>query len=381
MFAAQIYALTLGQSLLTASLLFMRVRHSNVYLPLAFFFLVNALAEFCFILRELNGLDGILLYSVEIELVKLLVELMLPPLFWIYVRELTSEYAVGKRAKDLVHFVFPLAPSLVLALAIHWFAPNSNASSSSYIVTLTAVLNLAALAQFCFYVLLVMRRLKAYRRRLMNLFASTKSMELNWFRGALLLILVSISLEVIAELLRAVYGMENPFKPWNSSLRLALVWFFSVWGLRQRPDLMIEVAITHERLSPELKKYEKSRVDEPQLMQIAEKIRVAVEDECIYREPTLSLRMLAEHINVLPSYVSQALNIQIKESFFDYINRHRVAETMIHLQESDETVLDIASAAGFNSRSSFYTAFKKVAKKTPTEYRKASMLKPLPKDK
>jgi len=93
----------------------------------------------------------------------------------------------------------------------------------------------------------------------------------------------------------------------------------------------------------------------------------------LFQRDELSLRLLAKHINELPSYVTQTLNTEIGESFFDYVNRWRIEEASRRLASSDDTVLDIATGVGFNSRSSFYNAFKKITGMTPSAYRKKAI--------
>lgn len=375
MITALISALALGQSLLAAHLLARRIAHSNVYFPLALLFGANAIAQLCFIVREPSVSGAMIAFLPELTLFKLVIELTLPPLLWIYVRELTSAHARGWRKTDVWHFVFPLLPSIVIAAICFLVGatPENHIGSTtpaSFIEELNGVLNIAALIQFCVYVIFVMRRLANYRRRLMDLFASTTDMEMRWFRMALLLILLGITLELGAEILYAVYKTPNPFVPWNGFVRLALVWFLAAWGLRQTPDLRIEITKTDEQ-NDTAKKYEKSALGQQQLAEVSTKIKVAIEIDKGYQDPNLSLRTLAKDIDVLPNYVSQALNMDIQETFFDYVNRLRVLDAMNRLTTSDDTVLAISSDVGFNSRSSFYTAFRKITGKTPSVYRKA----------
>ncbi|MEM6318074.1 MAG: helix-turn-helix domain-containing protein [Bacteroidota bacterium] len=57
----------------------------------------------------------------------------------------------------------------------------------------------------------------------------------------------------------------------------------------------------------------------------------------------------------------------------DFINRYRVQEVQAKLVDSKfdhYTILGIAQEAGFNAKSTFYTAFKKVTGMTPSAYRK-----------
>lgn len=374
MISALISALALGQSLLSGHLLSRRIAHSNVYWPLALFFFVNAIAQLCFIIREPIFPGGAITFLPELTLFKLVVELNLPPLLWIYVRELTSTHSRGWRKSDVWHFVIPVLPSICLATIIYSLGISENSVSvRAYIEELNEILNIAALGQFCVYVGFIMKRLAGYRRKLMDLFASTENLELNWFRSALLVFVLVFLLEVSAEVSYALYGISNPHQPWNGLVRLFLVWFFSVWGLRQRPDLRIEISKTADT-DPASQKYERSALKHAQLVEVAEKIRVALEQEKGFQDPGLSLRTLSKKINVLPNYVSQALNVEMQETFFDYVNRLRVLEAITQLTESDDTVLAISSKVGFNSRSSFYTAFKKVTGQTPSAYRKEHSL-------
>jgi len=167
MFTALISSLALGQSLLVAHLLSRRVVHSNVYLPLAIFFAANAIAQLCFILREPSVFGADIIFIPGLTLFKLIVELTLPPLLWIYVRELTSTHSLGWRKSDIWHFVFPLVPSVILAIISYLFTTNTEIGGNpetSLIGELNGVLNIAALVQFCVYVIFVMRRLPSRRR-------------------------------------------------------------------------------------------------------------------------------------------------------------------------------------------------------------------------
>ena len=60
-------------------------------------------------------------------------------------------------------------------------------------------------------------------------------------------------------------------------------------------------------------------------------------------------------------------------NFFDFINQFRIDEARSILKNPEKkqfTVLEILYEVGFNSKSSFNTAFKKHTGLTPTQYRK-----------
>lgn len=64
------------------------------------------------------------------------------------------------------------------------------------------------------------------------------------------------------------------------------------------------------------------------------------------------------------------------QNFFNLVNSYRIEKAQEILRDPDKqaiTVLEILYEVGFNSKSSFNTAFKKHAGTTPTQYRKAHL--------
>lgn len=53
-----------------------------------------------------------------------------------------------------------------------------------------------------------------------------------------------------------------------------------------------------------------------------------------------------------------------------YVMHKRINKAIHLLQTSPKNVLDIAYDCGFNTRASFYKAFKKITNKSPKDYRK-----------
>ncbi len=73
----------------------------------------------------------------------------------------------------------------------------------------------------------------------------------------------------------------------------------------------------------------------------------------------------------IPSYqLSQFLNDNLGKSFTEFINSHRIEEAKKLIQSNLEYTLDaIGSESGFNSKSTFYGAFKRTMGMTPRTYR------------
>ena len=122
------------------------------------------------------------------------------------------------------------------------------------------------------------------------------------------------------------------------------------------------------------KKYSKSALSIKDMQRIAKKLDVFMLESSAYLEPDLTMPQLADKLSVSPNYLSQTLNSLYTVSFFDYVNKQRIDYAKILLVEpknNDKSVIDIAVDSAFNSRSAFYSAFKKHVGMTPTQYKRS----------
>ena len=90
-----------------------------------------------------------------------------------------------------------------------------------------------------------------------------------------------------------------------------------------------------------------------------------------YMEPDLSLNSLAEAMEISPSHLSKLINTYSNYNFSDYINSLRVEQSKNLLSDPDfnhYTIVSIGLECGFNSRSTFYSSFKKFTSRTPSEF-------------
>ncbi|TMM58184.1 AraC family transcriptional regulator [Maribacter algarum] len=94
-----------------------------------------------------------------------------------------------------------------------------------------------------------------------------------------------------------------------------------------------------------------------------------------YLDPYLSLEKLSEELEISTSKLSMLINQLSGKNFSDYINSLRVTDAKKLLANPDfegYTIVSIGLECGFNSKSTFYTAFKKFTGQTPTTYRKST---------
>nr|WP_299070292.1 helix-turn-helix domain-containing protein [uncultured Allomuricauda sp.] len=88
----------------------------------------------------------------------------------------------------------------------------------------------------------------------------------------------------------------------------------------------------------------------------------------------LTLSDLASQLNTRERQLSQFINNHYNLTFQDYINSLRIEEAKKLIEQnrsSGKTILEIAYASGFNSKSAFNFAFKKHTQTTPTSYKRS----------
>jgi YesN/AraC family two-component response regulator len=121
-------------------------------------------------------------------------------------------------------------------------------------------------------------------------------------------------------------------------------------------------------------KYQKSSLSEENKEVILEKILKEIEDKRYFTSNLASLSGLSKQINESSHHVSQVINEKLNRNFFELLAVHRVEHAKKLITDDKDaklTVEELAELVGYNSRSSFNTAFKKYTGKTPSEFRKS----------
>lgn len=123
-------------------------------------------------------------------------------------------------------------------------------------------------------------------------------------------------------------------------------------------------------------KYQKSALDKETSKLLFDDLVTFMQKNKPYLENNISLSGLAQQVKLSPNYLSQIINEQSQNNFFDFINRYRVNHVKALLSEQLKNnqkvnMIDTALASGFNSKSAFYNAFKKYEGMTPSQYKKS----------
>lgn len=118
------------------------------------------------------------------------------------------------------------------------------------------------------------------------------------------------------------------------------------------------------------RKYEKSGLTLREAVEIREKIKSAFEEDRIYKNNAIGLNDLSQHIAKDRYKVSQVLNEYMAKNFYALLNEYRIAEAKdLLLSQPFLSVKAIMYEVGFNSKTSFYSAFKKETGQSPNDFR------------
>ncbi len=107
--------------------------------------------------------------------------------------------------------------------------------------------------------------------------------------------------------------------------------------------------------------------------QLFNQIDKLIVDDKLYLESNISLSSISKLVGKSTQKTSEIINQYAKQNFNDFINTYRIQEAKMKLRDEKNknyTISTIAFDVGFNSLSSFNSAFKKLEGTTPSVYRK-----------
>lgn len=121
----------------------------------------------------------------------------------------------------------------------------------------------------------------------------------------------------------------------------------------------------------ESKKYAANYLSEKECAKIAKQAKTLLQDTKLYTDPDLKIATIAEKIGVSSHKLSYVFSQHLHTSYYDYIYQFRVEEFK-RLAQADKkqayTLVALSEKAGFNSRATFFRAFKKFEGVTPGDY-------------
>lgn len=214
-------------------------------------------------------------------------------------------------------------------------------------------------------IILVFKMLINYKKNHSKYNASSIYIETDWLKrilyiGLLLCFLWLISLNILEP-----YFNEGYYKFYALWIGIAILIYWIGYST------ILQKQLFNQRKEIRVKK--ETQLTHKENLSTYSKIDDLVIRNKLHLNPNLSLKTLSNDLNLSEGYISQIINKNSNLNFNDYINSLRVNDAKAMLTNSEYynyTVLAIGLEAGFNSKSSFYNAFKKFTGKTPIQYKK-----------
>jgi len=212
--------------------------------------------------------------------------------------------------------------------------------------------------------------LKRHKERVNNFYSELENKTLKWMRVIVFIFLGFHLLWIIEDLIAIQHERVIEYFADASGL---LTFFMIFWighngfsqseifrqklfafqvDERQSAVLHTESTITHDS-------------------EIYSKLCQYIREEELFANPKLNLRILSQSFKVNEKEVSRLINQHSQGNFYQFINQFRVEafKTLLHSDKARQlSLLGLAEEAGFNSKSTFYTAFKTFEGMTPKQY-------------
>ena len=225
--------------------------------------------------------------------------------------------------------------------------------------------------------------LRGHRRRIEENYSNTARVNLRWLRllagaaGGTWLLATSLLVSDVGQRVRDDHV----------SLAIAvLIYAIGYMGLRQPevfryqtsefpiPAGVAPAAARAPAVSPvpEPTRYERSGLTTGEARELERALRAVMETEQPWKDSELTLPELAARIDSTPHRISEVLNTQVGQTFYDFVNGYRVREVQRRIESGDARhlkMLALAMDAGFASKSTFNQVFKKHTSLTPSEFR------------
>lgn len=122
-------------------------------------------------------------------------------------------------------------------------------------------------------------------------------------------------------------------------------------------------------------RYSNKKISEEQADNFVSRLQRLMSAEELYKNPNLKLSDLASRMNMPAHQLSQLLNDNLDKSFSTYINEYRIGEACEKIENGSYLKIEeIGYEVGFNSKSTFFSTFKKIKNTTPLLYKQSKTL-------
>ena len=293
------------------------------------------------------------------------VSITIPPTFYLYVVSLTDL----KDEKLKYHYYLPLLLLIINCISFTSFLINTDESTYTHelVSNFATGANLIAILfifpiQNVYYIFKTIKIYQQHKIEINKVFSYKKGIDLKWMLHYILGYAIFILGLYLTQLIPKI-SLHIPIGVFLSAYFL----YIGIKGLQQ-----YKVTFKEGNNTPNNNNDEKI-IPSEELMQ---KIIYAMTIDELFLDSELTVHKLSKTINSNNKYISNIINTELNQNFAAFINTYRIEKAkdlLIHPDYDNYTIEAISKEVGFNSKSAFNIAFKKIANQTPSEFRKAKI--------
>lgn len=301
------------------------------------------------------------------------------PVFYLYVLSVCySDF----RLKPL-HLIYGLTFLIANLILLPRFYIVSVASKISFLERSSSMLeiqfnHILVHIQIIVYIIAAFMILRKAKKIYLENYAGASMESLNW----LFQFIVALSAFYFVALLKNIFKFTE-YPNISEGLKIGLflfeliIVFWYLYKALNNPGLFRNIdsrlkLVAH--IVAEDKNSEQLVVNEKEYNEDLLKLKKYMMEEKPFLNPSLTIQDVSKEIKIPVRDLSILINHKLEQHFYDFVNTYRIENAMNILKDvnkSKVTILEILYEVGFNSKSSFNTAFKKHTGNTPTSYRKS----------
>lgn len=306
-------------------------------------------------------------YAVGIIWVPLTYSLALGPCLYLYIQSLIETDKLTK-SKVWPHFVPVMIEITLFATQVFIGIPERKGYYQTELFRVVdPVVTGLAIISLMVYGYCGMNKIQNYHQWVKNNYSHYHRYNLNWllrFTSVFMIFLVIWLTFFIIDYFFFDYNLTvSDYYPFYVSLAVISIWL-SIESFTKPSTIYSDREIKNDKqmVAPTIQNIE--------LQEKGDWLKNQIERNLLYLDPELSLKSLAETLDIHPNLTSKIINEGLNKTFSDCINEYRVTAVIKKLENDDEsTLLAIAFDCGFNSKTTFNRIFKKRMGLTPLQYR------------
>lgn len=298
------------------------------------------------------------------------------PILYIFTQSVIYKNYTFKR-KDIIHFI-PFIISFVLFILLLWFYQSgvfdqvTRQIRNQSIPVYFRIAELLILLHIFYYLYRSKTEINKVVGKAMEFYSSFNQDNFKLLQFILNCFIILFLLSLFHSFLPFI-GIRNGLLITLLLMVLFMLFFISSVLLKLLNQSSNESGAISQDTYKEKNRYAGSNLSKEELQVTKDRLWNYMIDNERYLDSELNIADLSKELNLSSKMLSQVINEGYNCNFFDFVNKFRIemAKSLFEDQsDSKLTISEVMYDSGFNSKSSFNTAFKKFTQKTPTQFKK-----------